>query len=616
MRRKGRAVLLPLLLTLLLACLPAEAARAEFEPMIFIWNDLDSARMRERASAPLPYARPDAPRGGLLRLTASGTFDSFNCFGPRGLAAVWLRLTWEPLAVPDGYAEGGMRGLLAEGFEVAPDRSWVTVRLRPEARFQDGRPVTAEDVRFSFDALTREGSPAYRVYYAGVRGVEVLSPLEARFVFRENPARELPLIVMQLPVLPKHWWEGRSLAEPLGEPMPGSGPYRLASWEPGQSLVYERDPSWWGRDLPVSRGMYNFDTVRVDYYRSMDVAREAFLAGQADVYQERTMRSWVSAYDTPAVRDGRIVREEIVQDRPQGMSGIFLNTRREIFRDARVRRAVALCFDFEWINRALFHNACARSESFFSSSPLAARGHPEGRELALLEEFRDRLAPEVFGPLPVWPASDGSGSIRGRLPEIVRLFEAAGWRLERGRMVDAKGRPFRFSVIMVSPSMLRVLMPLRRNLERVGVTMDIDRLDQTRYVNRVRSFDFDAVMGSVRQSVNPGSEQRGFWGSAAAAAPGSRNYAGISDPAVDALTERLVAASSKDDQIAAARALDRVLRHGFYAVPGWYSPSIFCARWKDRVARPENGPREGLALWSWHTAVPAGDGTDAEGEAR
>lgn len=616
---------LVLALVLGLGLVPAHGVlRAEPLPMLFIWDEMTADEMRELAEKPYSYAKADAPKGGTLRLTAVGTFDNFNPFSPRGLPAAWLRLTYETLGVDADLGNGAVRGLLAESFEVAPDRSSLKVRLRDEARFSNGESVTAEDVRFTFEALMKDGSPTYRNYYANVERVDVLDAKTAVFLFSEKNNRELPLIVTQLPVVPKSFWEERDFSAPQAEIMPGSGPYRLARFEMGNTVVYERNPDWWGRALPVNQGLYNFDFIRVDYYRSQDVAREAFLAGSSDYFAERTIRNWISGYDTPAVRDGRLLKEEIPQNRPQGMTGFFFNTRREVFADKRVRRAISLCFNFEWTNRTLFHDAYTRCTSYFTNSAFEAPEVPGEDEKAFLGRWKDRLAPEVFGPLPGFPPTGAQGLPRERLDEILRLFAEAGWSLKNGRMVNERGEQLAFTLTLVSPTMQRVAMPFRKNLERVGVKMDIELPDQTQYVTRVRSFDYDMILSTVRQGNNPGNEQRYFWGSKAADANGSRNYAGIRDQVVDEIVEAIVEAPNRTTQETAVRALDRVLLHGHYVLPGWYAKTLFSARWAERVERPEKSPREGINLLSWYMGkgqergadAGAGAGTAKDGEKR
>ena len=559
--------------------------------------------------AHLPHVRPDAPKGGTLRMGSIGTFDSFHPFIMRGMPAAQISLTYETLGESNRNEDFAIYGLLANSFELAPDRTWLICRLHPEARFSDGKPVTADDVAFTFRALVEHGSPFYRDYYAQVAGVDVLDAHTVRFRFatRDNP--ELPVIVAQLPVLPAHWWQGRDFSAPQREAAPGSGPYRVREHRPGASITYERVPGWWGERLSINRGRYNFDAVRCDYYRDVTVARQAFLGGEFDLWSESTIKDWAESYDVPAVRDGRIVREEIPHGRTEGMSGFIFNTRQPRFADARVRRAVAMAFDFEWTNKALFHGAYLRCPSYFTNSEFAAPPLPGEGELALLEPLRDKLDPAVFGEISRPTAGDGSGDIRPRLREALALLREAGWDLRDGALRNARGEQLRFTLLLSSKGLERVVLPYRRNLERMGIAMDVQVADQTQYVARIRAFDFDMMYATLRQSNSPGNEQRSFWTSAAAERPGSRNYAGIRDAAVDALVERIVAAPDRTTLTDAVRALDRVLLHGAYVVPGWYSDKLRVAHWKTRVAHPATPPRGGMDVHTWWAtdANPAPD---------
>lgn len=549
--------------------------------------------------AHLPHVRPDAPKGGTLRMGSIGTFDSFHPFIMRGMPAAQVSLTYETLGESNRNEDFAIYGLLANSFELAPDRSWLICRLHPEARFSDGKPLTADDVAFTFRALVEHGSPFYRDYYAQVAGVDVLDAHTVRFRFatRDNP--ELPVIVAQLPVLPAHWWQGRDFSTPQREAAPGSGPYRVREHRPGASITYERVPGWWGERLPINRGRYNFDVVRCDYYRDVTVARQAFLGGEFDLWSESTIKDWAESYDVPAVRDGRIVREEIPHGRTEGMSGFIFNTRQPRFADVRVRRAVAMAFDFEWTNKAMFHGAYLRCPSYFTNSEFAAPPRPGEGELALLEPLRDKLDPAVFGQAPRPTAGDGSGDTRPRLREALGLLREAGWDLRDGALRNARGEQLRFTLLLSSKGLERVVLPYRRNLERLGIAMDVQVADQTQYVGRIRAFDFDMMYATLRQSNSPGNEQRSFWTSTAAERPGSRNYAGIRDAAVDALVERIVAAPDRTTLTDAVRALDRVLLHGAYVVPGWYSDKLRVAHWKTRVAHPATPPRGGMDVHTW-----------------
>lgn len=579
---------------------PAEAQEQRSFKVLSVWDDADQSL----ADAPLSHANPDAPKGGTLRLTASGTFDSFNPFSPRGMAAGRLPLTYETLATTAEGDDFAMRGLLAEKFIIPDDRSWVEVHLRPEARFSDGKPVTARDVVYSFTALTTEGSPMYKNYYANVTGVEPTGKYSVKFTFGESHNRELPLIITQLPVLPSHWWEGRDLGDPTNIPMPGSGPYQVASFKMGSSITLQRDKNWWGNDLSMHKGRYNFDTIQIDYYRSMPVAREAFLAGEADFFMENTIKDWFSAYDSPDIRSGRIVKAEIPQHASRGITGFFFNTRSPKFADRRVRQAIALLFDFEWTNKRLFHNAYTRCDSFFSGSLLAAGETLSAAEKGFLRSLGQPIPYDLDSPTPRQPVSDASGNIRDRLRQAMTLLAEAGWELSGGKMTNASGEQLQFTLSLVSPNMQRVALPFRRNLERIGIRMDVEVPDQTRYVSQVRSFEYDMILSTVRQSDHPGNEQRNFWSSATARSHGSRNFAGISEPLIDTLVERLIAAGNREELVTACRALDWLLLQGWYVIPGWYSKDVRIAWRAETIAPPEQHPKTGFDITTWYTKSP------------
>lgn len=588
------ALTLALTLVLVLALLPAVSGA---EPATVLGLD-DTPRYRWNKEH-FAHTNPHAPKGGTLRLSANGNFDSFHPYIARGITAAGMGLTVETLgeAAPD-YNTLEFYGLVAQSFEVAPDRSSVIFHINPAARFHDGTPITAEDAAFSFRLLTEQGAPNYRNYYASVERAEVLSPLSVRFVFSEKDNAELPVILAQLPVLPKHYWETRNFSDPMQEPPLGSGPYRVKSFSMGSHVEYERVPDYWGKDLPVNRGRYNFDSVRYEYYRDDTVAREAFKGGAFDLYTERTAKAWGSAYAGPALAAGDIVREEFSTNKPQGMYGFIYNTRRPVFADRRVRQALALAFDFEWTNRALFHGAYTRSDSFFSNSEFASSGLPAPQELALLSPFTEQLPPGTLDTAYTVPVTAGDGNLRPVLTKALALFGEAGWTLREGRLVNAQGRQMEFSLLLRSASLNRIVLPFRQNLERLGIRMHIVQADATQYVNRVRDFDYDMILSGIPQSSSPGNEQRNYWSSEAATTPGSRNYAGVRSPVVDALVEHIIAAPDRASLVHACRALDRVLLHDAYVIPGWYSTTLRVAYW-NKFARSPVAPASGMDIHSW-----------------
>ncbi|GMQ54709.1 extracellular solute-binding protein [Halopseudomonas aestusnigri] len=544
------------------------------------------------------YVNPDAPKGGTLRLSGFGGFDSLNPYISRGTSADQLGLIYDTLtfhALDEPFTE---YGLVAESMEKADDGSWVRFTLRPEARFHDGVAITADDVVFTFNTLIEHGAPFYRAYYGDVDRVVADNPQSVTFHFKHTGNRELPLVLGQLPVLPKHNWQGRDFSKGSLEPPLGSGPYRIGQVRPGRSISFERVEDYWAKDLPVMRGFYNFDTVVVDYYRDGNVTLEAFKAGQFDFNQEMAAKNWATGYASPALDAGQIVKEEIPNNNTQGMQGFVFNLRKPYFQDARVRQAITLLFDFEWSNATLFHNAYTRTSSYFDNSELAARGEPDASELALLEPLRDQLPAAVFGPAWVPPKTDGSGAIREQRRTAYALLKDAGWQIVDDQLVNADGEPLQFEFLLVQPEFERVLLPFKRNLASLGITMELRRVDVSQYINRLRSREFDMVVTGFGQSNSPGNEQREYWHSSSADNPGSRNLMGLKDPAVDALVEGLVQADSRESLITHTHALDRALRSLHLLVPNWYTSVYRVAYW-NKFGHPATPPKYDLGLFTW-----------------
>ncbi|QKT03454.1 ABC transporter substrate-binding protein [Ectothiorhodospiraceae bacterium 2226] len=545
------------------------------------------------------YADPDAPKGGIVRLGAVGTYDSLNPFILRGTTPPNMTNVFDTLMVSSSDEPFSVYGLIAESMEVADDDSWVIFTLRPEARHHDGTPITVEDVIFTLETLKRDGHPFYRSYYANLERAEAVGPRRVKIHFNMRGNRELPLIAAQMTVLSKAYWSERDFARTTLEPPLGNGPYRVARVDPGRSLIYERVEDYWAADLPVRRGQHNFDRMRYDFYRDSTVALEAFKAGEYDFRAENVARNWAEGYEGPALARGLIRMEEIEHQQPSGMQGFVMNTRHPVFADPRVRKAMAYLFDYEWTNRALFHRAYARTTSYFSNSDLAAEGLPSEAELALLEPFRGQIPDAVFEREYVPPATDGTGSIRPNMVQAYELLTEAGWEIRDRRMVHAEtGQPLTFEILLVNPSFERVALPYARNLRRLGIEGRVRTVDSTQYQHRLDHFDFDMTVIVLPQSLSPGNEQRDYWTSAAADMPGSRNYAGIRDPAVDALVDRLIAAETRADLVAAARALDRVLLWGHYVVPNWHTRVFRVAYW-DKFDRPAVSPPYALGFETW-----------------
>jgi microcin C transport system substrate-binding protein len=545
-----------------------------------------------------PWVNPDAPKGGEIALTALGSFDTFNQFVLRGTPAVGLNLIYDTLLANSADEASSEYPYLAQWIDLPADRLSISFELNPAARWHDGRPVTAADVVFTFNALRTQGRPFFRSYWGDVTEVVAEGERRATFRFRSNENRELGLILGQMQVLPAHWWEGRDFSRPLLDPPLGSGPYRLERFEAGRSLVYARVPDWWARDIPTQKGMQNFDRQRFEYFRDTTVALEAFKAGQIDFRTENSARDWATGYDFPAMRAGLAKQDELRHELPTGMQAFAMNLRRPLFQDARVRRALIELFDYEWMNRNLFFGTYTRTQSYFSNSELASSGLPSGAELAVLEPFRGRIPPEVFTAEYKLPVTDGSGNNREGLRTALRLLQEAGWRVQNRRLVGPQGQPFEFEILLQGATFERIALPYVQALERVGMTVRVRTVDPSQYQARTDAFDYDMTVDVIGQSLSPGNEQRDFFTCAKARENGSQNIAGICDPVVDELVELVINAPDREQLIARTRALDRVLLWNNFMIPNWHSRSFRIAFW-DKFGRPERNPRYGLGLETW-----------------
>lgn len=543
------------------------------------------------------YVDPNAPKGGTMRLGVTGTFDSFNPYIIKGNAASGAGAeTLLARSVDEAFTE---YGLIAETIEWPEDRTWVIFTLRPEAHWHDGAPITAEDVVFSFETLKTKGRPFFRFYYGSVSKVEALGKLRVKFTFSEQENRELPLIIGQMPILPKHYWEGRDFERSTLEPPLASGPYRVANFEPGRHVIVERVEGYWGRDLPINVGRHNFDRIRYDYFRDDTIVRQVLKAGDIDLRVENQAKAWALDYNVPATRDGWLVKKAFQHKRPTGMQAFIYNMRRPLFQSSKVRRALAYAFDFEWTNPNLFFGQYTRTKSYFSNSELASFGLPQGEELALLEPHRDRLPIEVFTTEYTVPVSDGSGWPRDNLMTATKLLAEAGWVVRDLKLVNAEtGAPFTFEILLVSQAFERIVLPFTRNLKRLGIDIQVRLVDQSQYINRLRSFDFDMVVGGWGQSDSPGNEQRDYWSTEAASRPGSRNWVGIEDPVIDDLIECVISAPDRDSLIVRTRALDRVLLWGNYVIPQWHVQTDRMLYW-DKFGQPEIVPKDGVQVDTW-----------------
>jgi microcin C transport system substrate-binding protein len=544
------------------------------------------------------YVNPDAPKGGTVRYSSIGTFDNLNLFILKGNAAAGLGGLFDTLMFPAGDEPASAYGLVAESVEVPADRSWVQYNLRKEARFQDGSPITPEDVIWTFETLKEKGHPRYRLYYADVMKAEKVGARSVKFSFRTGNNRELPQIVGEMPVLSKAYWSTRDFEKTTLEAPLGSGPYKVESFDVGRTITYRRVADYWGKDLPVNRGRNNFDVIRYDYYRDQTVALEAFKAGNYDIRVENVAKNWATGYDSPAFRDGLFKKEEIPNKVPAGMQGFGFNTRKDLFKDPRVRQALSYLFDFEWTNKNLFYDAYTRTESYFSNSELASSGLPSSDELKILEKYKGQIPDEVYTKAYEPPKTDGSGNLRNNMRQALRLLEEAGWSVKGEKLVNDAGQVFTFEFLLDQPEFERIVLPFVQNLGRIGITASIRKIDPAQYENRMKTFDYDMTVVAFGESLSPGNEQRDFWSSAAADEPGGQNYLGVKSKAVDDLVDLIINAPDRPSLVTRVHALDRVLLHGYYVIPNWHLSYFRVAAW-DKFLRPKISPSYALAVDTW-----------------
>jgi peptide/nickel transport system substrate-binding protein len=551
-----------------------------------------------------PYVNLDAPKGGRVTFGVQGSFDSLDPLIVKGVAAEGVRqYVYESLLARSYDEPFSLYGLIAQSIETPPDRSSVTFTLRPEAKFSDGTPITVDDVIFSHALLRDHGRPNHRSYYKKVTRVEQTGERQVRFTFDGSGDREMPLIMGLMPVLPRHLIDPDSFEKTSLTPPIGSGPYTVTKVEPGKSITYARDPNYWGRELPVNRGLYNFDEIRFDYYRDGGGMFEAFKSGLIQFREEDDPTRWTEGFSFPALSDGRVIKEELPIATPAGMSALVFNTRRPIFADQRVRQALIKLFDFEWVNRTLYHGQYARTESYFDRSELGSHHQPaDYREKELLQPFPGAVNPAIMDGSFELPESDGTGENREGRQEALALLEQAGYRLDGGRLVNqATGEPFSFELLAVTRAQERLLLTYARALKQVGIEARIRQVDGAQYQQRKQTYDFDMIQYFWPVSLSPGNEQSFRWGSEAAATEGSFNYPGVSTPAADAMIEAMLEANTRTDFVSAVRALDRVLLSGDYVIPLFHLPKQWVAYWRE-LNRPPLTPLYGYQIDSWWVA--------------
>ncbi len=602
---------------LLFAAAPALADPAQNGPWHHATSLLGEPKYPE-GFAHFDYVNVDAPKGGLVRLDEQGSFDTFNPILPEGEPATGLGLVYETLTETPLDDTNASYGHIAEAWAFPPDYSSTTFRLNPKAKWQDGQAITAEDVIWSFDTSIKL-NPNMAQYYADVTKVEETAPGEVTFFFSTTNNRELPTILGQMLVLPKHWWEGKDAngkqrdvsASTLELPM-GSGPYKMKAYVAGSSITYERDPNWWGATEPVGIGQYNFDTIRYEYFRDLDVAFEGFKGDQFDYWLENRAARWANSYDFPAAQDGRVIKELFPNSyRDSGlMVGFVPNLRIDKFKDPRVRHALMLAFDFESLNKTLFYGQYERINSYFYGLPFASKGLPTGKELEILDSVKDKLPPEVFTTEYKSPVAGDPAKLRENLRQALELLTAAGYTLNGNQLVDASGKQLTFEILLNGPTIEPVATAWQTNLRSIGIEATIRPVDSAEYINRVRSRDFEMIYSGWSQSMSPGNEQNFFWGSSSADDANSSNYAGIADPGIDALIQKVIFAKDRDELLAASAALDRALLFNYFVIPSYTLRNERVARW-DRFSHPDPLPEFSVGfpqVWWYDQAKAAKTG--------
>ncbi|ENX01989.1 hypothetical protein F899_01167 [Acinetobacter sp. CIP 101934] len=550
----------------------------------------------------LPYANPAAPKGGYLSQSANGTFDNLNAMNGKGTAADGVEYLFDTLMVSSLDEPGVMYPLLAEKVTYDPKKTaYVIYHLNPKARFSDGTPVTAEDIKFSFDTYTSKGNPGLQMYLSDLDKTEVLSRYQVKMSFKSNNNSEMPLILAQMPIYSKKNWQGKDFNRITMQPILGSGPYLIESIDAGRSISYKRNPNYWAKDLPVNRGKYNFDRLKFVYYRNMDVGFEGFKSGQYTVHQEYTARKWVTEYNFSAIKDKMVVKYNFNHENPIPTQSFVFNTRRAPMQDIRFRQALTYAYDFEWQNKALFYGQYHRLQSYFANSELEAKGMPSAEELAILKPYLAKLDPiQRVGVLKDWkyPVSDASGFNRKNLLVARELLLEAGYRYHNAQLTDPKGKPIRLEFLIHQDGLQRTLMPFIRNLKRLGITVNIRHVDVPQYIERMRSKDFDMTTNVLPQSLNPGNEQAQFWSSASADQPGNYNYAGIKNAVIDDAITKVIQAPDRQQLVIRTKVLDRLLRAGYYQIPTYGKGGNWYAYW-NMYEQPKIKPKLAVGFDFW-----------------
>lgn len=547
------------------------------------------------------YTNPDAPKGGEIIMPDIGNFDNVNPFILKGHPVADSDLMFDTLMSGAADETSTSYGLIAKSVEFPKDNSYVIFNLRPEAKFSDGSELTADDVVFSFNTLKDKGHPIYKIMFGEIKSATKLGKYKVRFDFSNPKTRELKIVIGSLPVFSKKYYDTHEFGKTTLEQPLGSGPYVIENIDPGRSITYKRRADYWAKDLPVNKGRYNFERIKHEYYLDVNVAIQAFKSGVVDLRYENSAKNWANAYNIPAIKEGKIIKEKLKNEIPQGMQAFAFNLRHDKFKDVRVRHAISLALDFEWMNHNLFYNSYTRNDSYFANSIYASSGIPQGKELELLKPFAGQLPPELFSQPFKLPVSDGSGYIRPQLVEAMKLLNEAGWHIKNGQLQNAKGEPLNIEILVIHGSGFeRIFGSFQKNLELLGIGSSIKSVDSSQYKELSDSFDFDMCIQSWHESLSPGTEQMNYWHSSSADVKGSENIAGIKNPVVDALILDIIKAQDKDDLIAATRALDRVLLWNYYSIPNWYIGSFRLLYW-NKFERPKILPKydAGFGLMEW-----------------
>lgn len=543
------------------------------------------------------YVNPNAPKGGVFKASSVGTYNSLNSFVLKGTPAIGLGLIYETLMVPSADEPFSYYPLIAEAVEISKNNEWVKFFINKNAKFNDGKPITGEDVKFSYEILISKGNPIYKKYYSDIKNVTILDKYTIQFNFNTTNNLELPLILAQLQILPKHFWENKDfLNSDMILPL-GSGPYKIDKYEFGKYISYSLVDNYWGKDLNVNVGMNNFGKIVYDYYKDRNVLLEAFKAGEFDYIVENSAKNWATLYVGEKFDSNKIIKKEFEIEKAQGMQGFVFNLRNPLFQDIEVRKAINLAFDFEWTNEKLFYNQYKRLNSYFANCELTPTGLPSNEELALLEPFRNEIPKEVFGESFKSNITKGDGNIRKELSEASNILKKQGWIFENGILVK-NGQKFEFEILLGSSSMEKVLNPFIKNLRKLGIVAKMRIIDEVAYANKVKNFDYDMTIRNFRVSLSPGNEQKNYWGSEASNILGSNNYIGIKSPAVDSMINHIITAKNRDNLIVAVKALDRILMNNYYVVPNWYTPVTRVAYW-NKFGQPKVLPKYGINIFSW-----------------